>query len=239
MRDQLITWTKAKVHVYSDSVRCLEKMQEHSEANQRWNAQLEDFQQSNSYRELFGIDGEPIEFEWHISQGLLHWRSSKRSKKICRIKTLNFQGWIIFMSMFNDIDWTKKGHSEKCISNSEQVKNYAKRFSRGHWSFLPSGDEEKWYGTLNYAPEGKCDSIATEIVGHPLIKGISDLSRGILRKKKVADVPYTYADSSIQNSCFARFTEQISSVSTEQYQAGVKSSLKGLRIKKSRSWRSP
>ena len=37
-----------------------------------------------------------------------------------------------------------------------------------------------------------------------------------------------------QNSCFAQFTQQISSVSTEQYQAGVKSSLNGLRIKKSR-----
>ena len=38
-----------------------------------------------------------------------------------------------------------------------------------------------------------------------------------------------------QNSCFAEFTQQISSVSTtEQFQAGVKSSLNGLRSKKSR-----
>ena len=28
--------------------------------------QVEDFRQSNSYRELLGIDGQPIEFEWHI-----------------------------------------------------------------------------------------------------------------------------------------------------------------------------
>ena len=50
---------------------------------------------------------------------------------------------------------TKKGNSEICISNSEQVKNYAKRFSRGHWSFLGPGDEEKWFGTHTYKPEGK------------------------------------------------------------------------------------
>ena len=31
--DQVITWTKAKVRVYSDSVLCLEKTSDHSEAN--------------------------------------------------------------------------------------------------------------------------------------------------------------------------------------------------------------
>ena len=64
--DQVIKWTKAKVHVYTDSVLCMGKTREHPEAHQRWNAQLGEFQQSNSYRELFGIDGEPIELEWNI-----------------------------------------------------------------------------------------------------------------------------------------------------------------------------
>ena len=36
-----------------------------------------------------------------------------------------------------------------------------------------------------------------------------------------------------QNSCFAQFIQQIRSASTEQFQVGVKSSLNGLRIKKS------
>ena len=45
-----------------------------------------------------------------------------------------------------------------------KVKNYAKRFSRGHWTFLDLGDEKKWYGTLSYTPEGKWDSTATQIV---------------------------------------------------------------------------
>ena len=56
---------KQKVHVCSDSG----KMYEHTEANAKWKDQLQDFQQSNSYRELFGIDGEPIEFEWNIFPG--------------------------------------------------------------------------------------------------------------------------------------------------------------------------
>ena len=51
---------------------------------------------------------------------------------------------------------TSNGQREEiqiCFSNSEQVKNYAKRFLRGHWTFLGPGDEKKWYGTLSYTPE--------------------------------------------------------------------------------------
>ena len=66
-----------------------------------------------------------------------------------------FTGRIIFMSMFDDIDWRKKGNDGICISNSEKVKEYAKRFSRGHWTFLGPGDEKEWYGTLPYTPKGK------------------------------------------------------------------------------------
>ena len=58
----------------------LGKMQEHSEANQRWNVQLEEFQQSNSDRELFGIDGEPIVFGF--SQDLHHCRFFQKDPKI-------------------------------------------------------------------------------------------------------------------------------------------------------------
>ena len=75
------------------------------------------------------------------------------------IEPEHFEGRIISM-------WTKKGHSEKCTSSSEQVKNYANSFSRGQWSFLGPGDEEKWYRTHTNKPERKWDSIATEMVGH-------------------------------------------------------------------------
>ena len=43
--------------------------------------------------------------------------------------------------MFNDIDWTKIGNSDECISIATEVSDYAKKFPRGHWSFLGLGDE--------------------------------------------------------------------------------------------------
>ena len=32
----------------------------------------------------------------------------------------NFTGKIIFMSMYNDIDWTKRGNKENCIANAHR-----------------------------------------------------------------------------------------------------------------------
>ena len=71
---------------------------------------------------------------------------------------------IIFMSMFNDIDWTRKGSHGICISNLEKVKEYAKRFLQGHWTFLGPGEEKKWYGTLLYTTEGTWDTATNLMV---------------------------------------------------------------------------
>ena len=177
-------------------------MQERSEANKRWNDQLEEFRHSNSYKEFFRIDGEPIEFKWNIFPGRTSLEKIQKDLQSQNGEPQHCEERIIFMSMFNDIDWTKRRNSEKCLSNSEQVKNYAKRFSRGHWTFLGPGDEKKFYGTLSYTSEGKWDSIATEMVGHfketghPVFKSISALRRGIPTRKGGRDTIHLNADSS-------------------------------------------
>ena len=104
--------------------------------------------------------------------------------------------------MFNDVDWTKKGNSERCISNSDHVKNCGKQFSQGHRTFLSTGDEKKWYGNLSYTHVGTWDSIATQMMErfkesrHPVVKSISALSRGILKRKKNRDTVHINADAS-------------------------------------------
>ena len=60
------------------------------------------------------------------------------------IKQEDFKDRILFMSMFNDIDWKK--NDEHCISHAEEVRNYPMKFMHGHWTFLGPGSEEKWYG---------------------------------------------------------------------------------------------
>ena len=64
--DQVIQWTKSKVCVCSDSVQNLGRMNDSKDAVTRWEGQVEDFKMSPSCKELLGIDGEAIEFEWNI-----------------------------------------------------------------------------------------------------------------------------------------------------------------------------
>ena len=92
------------------------------------------------------------------------------------------------MSMFNDIDWTEEGNHDECFSSSENVKDFAKKIPLGHWSFLGPGEQEKWYGTHNYKPEGQWNTTADVVVanfkdsGHPVFRASSALDRGILEK---------------------------------------------------------
>ena len=111
---------------------------------------------------------------------------------------------IMFMSMFNDIDRTKKGNDEICISNAHKVKDYTIRFLQGHWTFPGPGSEKIWYGGSSYPPNGEWDSTANEMVqrfrdtGHPVfkIKSTSALSRGILKRKKGFETLQFNGDSS-------------------------------------------
>ena len=61
---------------------CVWEKSHPSEANAKWIEQNQYFQQSNEYAQLSGIDGEPIEFEWNISQDSNRLRFSNKSKKI-------------------------------------------------------------------------------------------------------------------------------------------------------------
>ena len=67
------------------------------------------------------------------------------------------------MSMFNDIVWDGKGNIEQCVHNSQAVAEYARKFSRGHWSFLGPGSQEKWYGTYTHKPDGSGDETAEQM----------------------------------------------------------------------------
>ena len=69
------------------------------------------------------------------------------------------------------------------------VANYARRFTRGHWSFLGPGSEEKWYGTYTDKPDGSRDQTAKNMManfsgsGQPKFRASSACERGELRSK--------------------------------------------------------
>ena len=115
-----------------------------------------------------------------------------------QINPEKLEGRNIFMSMFND---AMEGNSDACISNSREVSDCAKKFQRGHWSFVGPGDEEKWYETCVYKPEGKWNQQADQMIasfaqsGHPVFRGTSALSRGTLKRKPGRNTLHFTADS--------------------------------------------
>ena len=69
-------------------------------------------------RETFGIDGELIEFQWKFFPGLPSLTVLREVQKNLldrKFELEDFQHRIIFMSMFNDTDWTRKGNLKTCI----------------------------------------------------------------------------------------------------------------------------
>ena len=174
-------------------------MSEYSEAFKRWANQPQEFQLSNSYAELFGIDGELIEFEWNIFPGFTSLEMLQKVQEDLRSRGLEPEE---FRDRISSCLYSTTSIGTWGISNSEQIKNHAERFSQGHWTSLGPGDEKKWYGTLSYKPEGKMDSVASSMVqrfaeiGHPTFKGISALSRGILNSKQNRNTIHVNSDSS-------------------------------------------
>ena len=144
------------------------------------------------FRELQGLDGEPIDFEWQNFPGatsldlLLKIQRDLEGK---RTTPEDFSDRIIFMSMFNDIVLDKKGNEYSCNTTAREIIEYASGFNDRHSAFLGPGEESTWCQGYAINCGGKWDLRASQMVedyensGHPVFQGISPLGRGILKRK--------------------------------------------------------
>ena len=114
---------------------------------QYWKAKWKDSVLYPSCQEAVEIDVEAIDFEWKIFHfdDYLFFKTSKKFWQVKNIHPEEFQDRIIFISMFNDIDWSRS-NVENCIWNAEKVKICAMKFSQGHCTFVGLRSEEKWFG---------------------------------------------------------------------------------------------
>ena len=156
--EQVISLQRTTVYVFSDSVLCLGKIHENFQSNTAW-------EQTQEYRNLDRIDGEPMEFEWNIFPGFNTLQLSQQVKELLlRLNETpeNFTWRIIFMSMFNDISWGSRDNKVECESNAKLVSLYARRFGAGQWSFLGPGSEKKWYSISEDSPQSFWDKNGRE-----------------------------------------------------------------------------
>ena len=82
--EEVISLSHAKVHVFSDSVLCLGKMNENPTIKFCLRREVDVVQKFITIRNLDTIDGEPMEFEWNVSQDSPHCSSATKSKSSCR-----------------------------------------------------------------------------------------------------------------------------------------------------------
>ena len=168
-------------------------MNESKEATARkMGGQVEALKLYPSFQEAVGIDGEAIEFEWNISPRFSSFAILQEIQKDLARKNIQpeaFKDRIIFISMFNNIDWSKRKNDDNCISNAEKVKN-AMKFSQRSWTFLGPGSEKVVWKIFFRSKKIEWDSLANKMVwrfketGHPVFESISASSRRILKKKK-------------------------------------------------------
>ena len=180
-----------------------------SGATERWKGQVEDLKKYSSYPDAVGLDGEPIEFEWtnfpgfssffFFARSRTTWTQRTSSQKTSRTGSSSCP---CSMTLYG------KKIDENCISNAEEVRNYAMKFFPGHWTFLGPGSEEKGCGDF-HDRKGQWNRTANKMVqrfketDHPVFKSTSAVSRGILKQRR------------------GQFTLTMSSVSTEQLRIGV------------------
>ena len=83
------------------------------------------FLKTRYLKDLDRIDGKLMEFEWKIFPGFTPLGILDEIQKMMtesKCEPEQFKGKIIFLSMYNDIDWGKRENQQNCIANS--VKNY-------------------------------------------------------------------------------------------------------------------
>ena len=128
-----------------------------------WKSKIKWHSENNHFKDMNRIDGMPTESEWKIFTGTTTLGLQENIQSLMRDQQCepeHFKDRIIFMSMYNDIAWLEKGNTERFECNSQTVSEKARKFPRGHWSFLEPGSEKKWCGTYTDKPDGSWDRMA-------------------------------------------------------------------------------
>ena len=130
-----------KVLVFSDSTLCGVS---HPDRERTWICREIEFGSPRSaihfcmhYKALF-----TTQIEKHI-QGHLNGQNPESVKER-----------ITFVSMCNDIEWTKKGNTETCLHNAQDVAAFATLFKPRHWCFLELASVNTCWNRNSNEPQG-------------------------------------------------------------------------------------
>ena len=164
--ERIINLQHTKVYVFSDSVLCLGKIQQHPESYKAWEQRLGWIISSQSYWNFDRIDGEPTEFEWNIFQRFDTLQLCDKvtaplsdmgdTRKIHRNNS-------IYVDVQRHFLWNKRQWTRMFGKRSTRIfvcKNNWKKL----WSFIGPGSEKKWYSMEGNSPQRFWDNLAEKDV---------------------------------------------------------------------------
>ena len=185
--ERIINLQRTKVYVFSDSVLCLGKILENPQSNDAWEQRLGCLKSSSKYKNFDRIDGEPMEFEWSISQDSIRCSSMKKSTVYCseyekHQKISQEEFYLCRCSTTFPVDQkTTKQMPNSYLRTRENLEK-----DNGHSSVLV----QRKSGTLcEDSPQGVWDKIEERMLlefaesGCPIFRATSPLYRGQLRSK--------------------------------------------------------
>ena len=227
LKEQTTKWTNARVFVCSDSVLCLGKMHGPEDAMKRWSDQVSTLKMCHTFRELEGLDGEPIDFEWTISQEPQRWTFSMKFRQICKESTSHLKTSVIEESSCQcstTLFWTKEEMKILVLLRQGRSKSMPQilMMDTGH-SWDPER-ESKWYQGYATNWSGKWDLRASQTVedfensGHPVFQGESTGSWNTQEEKRIETPSTSMENIAILTYQTGLFMPRTSSVSTEQSQ---------------------
>ena len=175
---------------------------ENPESNEAWEQRLGWIKSSQNYRNFHRIDGEPTEFEWNISQDSIRYSSAIGSKVYCT-------DWEKHQKISQEEFYSCRCSTTFLVERETMKKNVwqmpdsylctPEDFGKGHWSFIGSGSEKKWYCISEDSPQGVWGNIAERMLVEfaesdcPIFRDTCPLSRGQLTSKGHGQLSRHYA----------------------------------------------
>ena len=221
--NQVKSWTKAKVRVYSDYVLCLGRVSSGEEVIARWSNQVTEFQVHYPVEEFWTLMEKQLNSSCIFSQDSRHCKFYDRSRMTYRVRISPQSSSLTESSLC------------PCSTTSNVQRQIMKKFVlRIHNKWKSTHNDFKQVIGLSSVPEMNGNGMEQEITdqkedgklqqqirifketNHPVFSSVSALSRGIWNKWKTR-LPYIWTLRwRILNDCSELYSLRISSVFTEQ-----------------------
>ena len=149
LSDPAATLIRMTVRVCLDSTLCVGGS--NPDLSNCWATNLEDMLNEHGF-----VDAREVQFIWHVSSGASTLDIKKHVQEHLHGQTPeSFDERIMFMSMFNDVEWTKNGSTETYSHNAQEVAVFARQFKPGHWCFLGHPSGNSWWNGNSNESQGK------------------------------------------------------------------------------------